>query len=157
MDLCPRGDLNPETRAFSPILRLSTQAGEKSPVRVCHAAMLAGASRIASSRADRLGPQSRKGPLPAERQGGSADCRGDALAWADARPDPLRALSARTGDRDPAPGAVLPVPWGAVVPPPLTRCSAARGRGEAVSLPGAGSVPGRGLGFSSLDRTRSPW
>jgi hypothetical protein len=26
--MCPRGDLNPETRAFSPVLRLSTQGGE---------------------------------------------------------------------------------------------------------------------------------
>jgi hypothetical protein len=36
----------PETRAFfSPILRLSTQAGEKSSVRGFHAAMVAGALR----------------------------------------------------------------------------------------------------------------
>ena len=38
---CPRGDLNPETRAFSPILRLSTQVREKSPIRGFHAFMLA--------------------------------------------------------------------------------------------------------------------
>ena len=47
--MCPRGDLNPETRAFSPVLRLSTQAGEKSPVRGFHAAMVAGALRLPSS------------------------------------------------------------------------------------------------------------
>ena len=42
-------DLNPERRAFSPILRLSTQVGEKSPVRGFHAAMVAGRFPKASS------------------------------------------------------------------------------------------------------------
>jgi hypothetical protein len=37
---CPR-DLNPHARAFSPILRLSPQPGEKSPVRGFHASRLA--------------------------------------------------------------------------------------------------------------------
>jgi hypothetical protein len=48
--LCPRGDLNPESRAFSPILRLNTQIGEKSPVRGFHANMLTGVPRLVSSR-----------------------------------------------------------------------------------------------------------
>ena len=37
---CPRGDLNPNPRAFSPILRLTTQVGEKSPVRGFHVLMI---------------------------------------------------------------------------------------------------------------------
>jgi hypothetical protein len=41
--------LNPETRAFSPILRLSTQMGEKSPVRGFHALMLAATPQPVSS------------------------------------------------------------------------------------------------------------
>jgi hypothetical protein len=47
--LCPRGDLNTQIRAFSPVLRLSTQAGEKSRVRGFHALMLAGAPGPVSS------------------------------------------------------------------------------------------------------------
>jgi hypothetical protein len=41
--------LNTQSRAFSPILRLNTQMGEKSPVRGFHALMLAGAPRPVSS------------------------------------------------------------------------------------------------------------
>jgi hypothetical protein len=41
--------LNPETRAFSPIPRLSTQVGEKSLVQGFHAAMVAGAPPPVSS------------------------------------------------------------------------------------------------------------
>jgi hypothetical protein len=47
--MCPRGDLNPEVRAFSPILRLSTQMGEKFPVRGVHANILAATPRLASN------------------------------------------------------------------------------------------------------------
>jgi hypothetical protein len=47
--MCPR-DLNPETRAFPPIPRLSTQVGEKSPSWGFHAISISGASRPASTR-----------------------------------------------------------------------------------------------------------
>jgi hypothetical protein len=47
--LCPRGDLDTQSRAFSPVLRLNTQVGEKSPVRGFHALMPAGAPRPVSS------------------------------------------------------------------------------------------------------------
>jgi hypothetical protein len=43
------GDLNPHDRAFSPILCLSTQVGEKSPSWGFHAAKLAGGNRLVSS------------------------------------------------------------------------------------------------------------
>jgi hypothetical protein len=43
------GDLNTQSRAFSPILRLNTQLGEKSPVRGFHALMLAGTPEPVSS------------------------------------------------------------------------------------------------------------
>jgi hypothetical protein len=43
------GDLNPQSRAFSPILRLSTQEGEKSLVRGFHALMLTGSPELVSS------------------------------------------------------------------------------------------------------------
>jgi hypothetical protein len=46
---CPRGDLNPQSRAFSPIPRLNTQMGEKSRVRGFHALMLAGTAGPVSS------------------------------------------------------------------------------------------------------------
>jgi hypothetical protein len=71
MDLCPRGDLNPETRAFSPVLRLSTQAGEKSPVLGFHAAMLAGALWLPSSVSSAAGSSSRaaRGPEFVKVQG----------------------------------------------------------------------------------------
>ena len=54
---CPRGDLNPEVRAFSPILRLSTQMGEKSPVRGFHANMIAGLLQPVSSGLASCGPR----------------------------------------------------------------------------------------------------
>jgi hypothetical protein len=66
--LCPRGDLNAQTRAFSPVLRLSTQAGEKSRVRGFHALMLAVWARPVSSGSRRRG-------LPGPSAGA-----GDALA-----------------------------------------------------------------------------
>jgi hypothetical protein len=47
--LVVRGDLNPKSRAFSPILRLNTQVGEKSPVRGFHALMVAATPRPVSS------------------------------------------------------------------------------------------------------------
>jgi hypothetical protein len=47
--MCPRGDLNPKTRAFSRILRLSTQMGEKSRVRGFHANTVAGTPQPVSS------------------------------------------------------------------------------------------------------------
>jgi hypothetical protein len=47
--MCPRGDLNTQSRAFSPILRLNTQMGEKSRVRGFHALMLAGTPEPVSS------------------------------------------------------------------------------------------------------------
>jgi hypothetical protein len=47
--MCPRGDLNTQSRAFSPVLRLNTQVGEKSRVRGFHALMLAGAPEPVSS------------------------------------------------------------------------------------------------------------
>ena len=50
------GGLERTNPRFFPILRLSTQVGEKSPVRVCHAAMLAGALRLPSSAASTAGP-----------------------------------------------------------------------------------------------------
>jgi hypothetical protein len=53
-----RWDLNPRSRAFSPIPRLSTQDGEKSPGWGFHAAMVAGAPWLASSRLDRLAAES---------------------------------------------------------------------------------------------------
>src|SRR6266567_6289599 len=56
------GDLNPETRAFSPVPRLSTQVGEKSPVRGFHALMLAGAPEPVSSGLAGCGPGSRAPP-----------------------------------------------------------------------------------------------
>jgi hypothetical protein len=47
-------DLNTQSRAISPILRLNTQVGEKSPVRGFHALMLAGTHRpVSSGLADR--------------------------------------------------------------------------------------------------------
>jgi hypothetical protein len=48
-------DLNTQSRAFSPILRLSTQVGEKSRVRGFHALMLAATPRPVSSRIRRAG------------------------------------------------------------------------------------------------------
>src|SRR5260370_31858297 len=42
-------DLDPEAGAFSPILRLSPQSGEKSPVRGFHVAMVAGVPPPVSS------------------------------------------------------------------------------------------------------------
>ena len=57
MDLCPREDLNTQSRAFSPILRLNTQLGEKSPVWGFHALMLAGALDSVSSRLAGCGPR----------------------------------------------------------------------------------------------------
>jgi hypothetical protein len=65
---CPRGDLNPERRAISPILRLSTQVGEKSPSRGFHAAMVASEPRTASSGFRRLAAKSAL-PLPFGRDG----------------------------------------------------------------------------------------
>ena len=49
-----RRDLNPHTRAFSPISCLSTQVGEKSPSWGFHAFMVAGTCQLASSRLRRL-------------------------------------------------------------------------------------------------------
>jgi hypothetical protein len=51
------GDLNPESGAFSPILRLSTQMGEKSPVRGFHANVIAGAPQSVSSGLAGCGPR----------------------------------------------------------------------------------------------------
>jgi hypothetical protein len=47
--MCPRGDLNPETGEISPIMGLNSKTGEESPDRGFHAAMVAGAARLASS------------------------------------------------------------------------------------------------------------
>jgi hypothetical protein len=47
--MCPRGDLNPETGEISLDLGLNSKTGEKSPDRGVHAAMVAGAARLASS------------------------------------------------------------------------------------------------------------
>ena len=41
--------MNPRTRAFSPILCLSTQVGEKSPSWGFHAVMVTGTARLVSS------------------------------------------------------------------------------------------------------------
>jgi hypothetical protein len=59
LKIVSEGDLNPEVRAFSPILRLSTQVGEKSPVRGVHANLLAGTPQPVSSGLARLRPQDR--------------------------------------------------------------------------------------------------
>jgi hypothetical protein len=68
---CPRGDLNPQSRAFSPVLRLSTQAGEKSPVLGFHAAMVVGALPLPSSVSSAAGSSRRaaRGPEFAKVQG----------------------------------------------------------------------------------------
>jgi hypothetical protein len=63
--MCPRGDLNPEGRAFSPIPRLSTQMGEKSPSWGFHAARIAGVPRPASSGLGRPGTEPGMRYLPA--------------------------------------------------------------------------------------------
>ncbi len=49
MDLCPRGDLNPEIGEISLITDLNSKTGEKSPDRGVHAVIVAGAPRLASS------------------------------------------------------------------------------------------------------------
>jgi hypothetical protein len=56
-------DLNPQSRAFSPILRLNTQAGEKSRVRGFHALMLAGTPQPVSSGLAGCGPRA-AGAIP---------------------------------------------------------------------------------------------
>ena len=71
---CPRGDLNPHGRAFSPILRLNTQVGEKSPSWGFHAASIAGAPRPASTRF--RWPIGRNGSGCVEVDGGAAPGRG---------------------------------------------------------------------------------
>jgi hypothetical protein len=55
--MCPRGDLNPDRRAFSPIPRLNTQVGEKSPVWGFHELMLAGTPDPVSSGLAGCGPR----------------------------------------------------------------------------------------------------
>jgi hypothetical protein len=52
--LCPRGDLNPETGEISLNLDLNSKAGEKSPDRGVHAAIVAGRHWPASIRHRRL-------------------------------------------------------------------------------------------------------
>ena len=89
--MCPRGDLNPQSRAFSPIPRLNTQVGEKSPVRGFHALMLAATPQPVSSRIRRVGLM-----VP------GADA-GDAQRWLARRRDcrASQAVTARTGTSRP--------------------------------------------------------
>jgi hypothetical protein len=51
---CVRGDLKPETGEISLITDLNSKAGEESPDRGFHAAMVAGVPGLASARRRRL-------------------------------------------------------------------------------------------------------
>jgi hypothetical protein len=69
---CPRGDLNPETGEISLIMDLNSKTGEESPDRGFHAAMVAGAPGLASTRGRRLAVyQGAAGPAVSQAEPGT--------------------------------------------------------------------------------------